>query len=208
MTEASRPPGARAGRGALAIVLIVVGVLFAMLYRYENGRENHSYNDGGPAPTYVHLTAGKQYEISTPGGMDALVKGGGSASALNCNYTPQDGTATSQLSTTSLGTGTRTVHAVATFVGPVTGLVRVECRALQSTYIDDADNVGGDPAGLFLLLCAITLSIGAMFGLSALYWRPRPLAAAAPPMGEPVDGLADDGADEPIGPGPAGYPDR
>jgi hypothetical protein len=154
--------------------LIILGILFAVLYRYENSRENHSYNDGGAAPIYVHLTAGKQYEISTPGGMDALAKVGSSASALNCNYTPQDGPATAVLTTTSLGTGTRTTHAVATFTSPVTGLVRVECRALQSTYVDDADNVGGDPAGLYLLLCTITLSIGAMFGLSALYWRRRP----------------------------------
>jgi hypothetical protein len=171
VTEHSGP---RTGRGALAVALIILGILFAVLYRYENSRENHSYNDGGAAPIYVHLTAGKQYEISTPGGMDALVKVGSSASALNCNYTPQDGPATAVLTTTSLGTGTRTTHAVATFSSPVTGLVRVECRALQSTYIDDADNVGGDPAGLYLLLCTITLSVGAMLGLSALYWRRRP----------------------------------
>ncbi len=165
-----------AGGVALAVALIVLGIVFAVLYRYENSRETHSYNDGGAAPVYVHLTDGKQYEISTPGGMDALTKAGSSASALNCSYTPQDGAATTALTTTSLGAGTRTTHAVATFTSPVTGLVRVECRALQSVYIDDADNVGGDPAGLFLLLCTITLSVGAMFGLSALYWRRRPQA--------------------------------
>ena len=48
-------------------------------------------------------------------------------------------------------------------------MVHIECRALTATFIDDADNVSGDPAGLFLLLCTIALTGGAMLGLSVLY---------------------------------------
>jgi hypothetical protein len=168
-------PRARAGigaRGLLAIALVVLAAVFALLYRFENSRENHSYNSGATPPLTVHVTLGKQYEISTPGGPKALTARVGSGS-LNCNYTAVNGKSTDQLDTTRLDDGTRTTHAVATFVAPVTGLVHIECRALQSTFIDDADNVGGDPAGLFVLLCTICLTVGAMLGLSVLYHRSR-----------------------------------
>ena len=177
--------GRRAGRGALAVILIVLGVLFAVLYRIDNSGENHSYSAGGKAPSYVQLTAGKQYEISARGGMKALIAAGGSAGSLNCSYTPSDGNTTSHLDTTALAADTRATHTLATFIAPVSGMVRVECRALAVTYIDDADNVSGDPAGLFLLLCTISLSVGAMFGLSSLYWRPRRPLIAAPTAEEP-----------------------
>jgi hypothetical protein len=158
------------GRSLLAIGLIVLAAVFAVLYRVENSSENHSYNSGATPPLTVHITLGRQYEISTPGGPKALSARVG-AGSLNCNYTAVNGTSTDALDTTRLDDGTRTTHAVATFIAPVTGSVRIECRALQSTFIDDADNVGGDPAGLFLLLCTICLTVGAMLGLSVLYRR-------------------------------------
>lgn len=173
--DAGRPTGHSTGhfmgRASGAVLLIALAVVFAVLYRIENSREDHSYNSGGPPPVNVEITVGHQYEISTPGGMNRLIAQGGLPSALNCNYTPVDGTQTRQLSTTALATDTRTTHAVATFIAPVSGLVHIECRALTSTYIDDADNVSGDPAGLLLLLCTIALTFGAALGLSALYRR-------------------------------------
>jgi hypothetical protein len=169
--DSVRHTGHSIGRAVVAVLLIALAVVFAVLYRIENSREDHSYNSGGPPPVNVKITLGKQYEISTPGGMSRLIAHGALPSALNCNYTPVDGTQTRQLDTSGLPTDTRTTHAVATFVAPVSGLVRIECRALGATYIDDADNVGGDPAGLFLLLCTILLTLGAALGLSVLYRR-------------------------------------
>jgi hypothetical protein len=171
MAERTDAAGRDAVRATIAVVLIALAVLFAVLYRIENSREDHSYNSGGSPPKNVKVTLGKQYEISTPGGMGRLLALGGLPTALNCNYTPVDGTQTRQLDTTGLATDTRTTHTVATFIAPVSGLVRIECRALGATYIDDADNVGGDPAGLFLLLCTILLTLGAALGLSVLYQR-------------------------------------
>jgi hypothetical protein len=187
-----RPAGLATGRpighATVAVVLIALAVVFAVLYRIENASENHSYNSGGAPPVDVKITLGKQYEISAPGGMSRLIAHGGLPSALNCNYTPVDGTQTRQLDTTALPTDTRTTHAVATFTGPVSGLVRIECRALGATYIDDADNAGGDPAGLFLLLCTVLLTLGAALGMSVLYRRGFPrlagrFRAPSPPSG-------------------------
>ena len=166
-TAADRASGRLA---AAAVVLLVLAALFAVLYRIENNREQHSYNAGATPPTNVHITIGQQYEISTPGGIKAVTARVGAAS-LNCNYTAVGGRSTDQLDTTRLDSDTRTTHAVATFIAPVTGLVHIECRALSSTFIDDADGVGSDPAGLFLLLCTICLTFGAISGLSVLYRR-------------------------------------
>jgi len=178
MTATQRRNSRGTGRGnapgiglkaVLAVGLIALAALFAVLYRIDNSREDHSYNAGATPPTTVRLTKGRTYEISTPGGRSTLAATGASAGALNCNYTTVRGAETAELTTTSLGSDTRTTHAVATFVAPVSGLVHIECRALTATFIDDADNVSGDPAGLFLLLCTISLTIGAMVGLSVLY---------------------------------------
>jgi hypothetical protein len=189
-TDAAGRDAARlTGRAAVAVALIALAVVFAVLYRIENSREDHSYNSGSPPPVNVKITLGQQYEVSTPGGMSRLIAQGGLPSALNCNYTPVDGTQTRQLNTTALPTDTRTTHSVATFIAPVSGVVRIECRALGATYIDDADNVGSDPAGLFLLLCTIALTLGAALGLSVLYRRGfAGLAGRFGPPSVPSDG--------------------
>jgi hypothetical protein len=95
---------------------------------------------------------------------------------------------------TPLDSGTRATHAVATFAGPVTGAVRIECRALAKTFVDDADDVSSDAAGLFLLLCTIALSTGAWLMLSERYRRRVARAAAEP---EPTDGEREPADGEP-----------
>ena len=59
---------------ALAIGLIALAAVFAVLYRIDNSREDHSYNAGATPPVNVRLTMGKTYEISTPGGPSGLAK--------------------------------------------------------------------------------------------------------------------------------------
>jgi hypothetical protein len=181
---------------ALAIALIALAALFAVLYRIDNSREDHSYNAGATPPANVRLTMGKTYEISTPGGPSGLAGRGVNAASLNCNYTPVVGSSTQQLATTSLGSDTRTTHAVATFTAPISGMVHIECRALTATFIDDADNVSGDPAGLFLLLCTLALTVGAMLGLSVLY-RYR---TGAPVLARPVSAETDQPYEPLLGP--------
>jgi hypothetical protein len=82
-------------RRAVAVGLIVLAAVFAILYRVENSSEDHSYNAGATPPTYVHVTTGRQYEISTPGGVSAVIARGGNLSQLDCSYTASGGTSTS-----------------------------------------------------------------------------------------------------------------
>jgi len=161
-------PAEPSRRAAIAIVLLALGVVFAALHRIADGGESHSYNRGALAPGSVHVTAGNLYEVSTPGGVAGLRQRGLSIQLKTCTY--QGAGAAGTLSLAPLGAGTRTVHAVATFVSPVTGQVSIDCPGLpQGTFIDDADDAIPDPAGLFVLLATVAFTIGAALGLSALY---------------------------------------
>jgi len=168
-TGPSRHPARlRAARAALAVVLLGAGVIFGVFYRIADGRENHSYNRGATPHFPVHVTLGKQYELSTPGGGSALVRQGLLVSTIRCTWSG-NGTQ-SDLGITSLA-GQRTVHAFATFVGPTTGAVTIRCEGVPSLFVDDADDARADPAGLFVLLATIALTAGAALGLSELYRR-------------------------------------
>jgi hypothetical protein len=159
---------------ALAIVLLALAIVFAVLYWIENHSEHHSYNAGARAPQTVHVTKNKQYEISVPGGVKRLAAEGIPGGNVTCTYTTSTvtGSVGQALSVTALGSDTRTVHAVATFVAPVTGQIHIACAHVASVFVDDADDVSADPAGLFIVLTTIALTLAAALGLSALYGRP------------------------------------
>jgi len=63
-----------------------LGVLLFGLYRVSSGTENHSYSSSPDAPTEVKLTAGTEYELSVPGGQDALVKRGADTQSAQCEW--------------------------------------------------------------------------------------------------------------------------
>ena len=166
----SRVAGAR---NALAVLLLASGVLFGVFYRFADNAENHSYNAGAQPHFPVHVTLGKQYELSTPGGSDALLKREVIVSGIQCTF-GQDGSS-STLGITPL-TDSRTVHAFATFVGPLTGDISVSCNGVPLLFVDDADNVPSDPAALFVLLATICLTLGTAVALSQLYRRAKAAA--------------------------------
>jgi hypothetical protein len=168
-------PSSRASRSRdlapLSVLLLGVGVVFAVLYVVFNGSEHHSFNAGALAPDTVHVTAGKTYEISTPGGVKAIAKRGGDPNTVSCSYTVSNG-ASAPLTVAALGTGTRTTHAIATFLAPVTGRIHVDCQGLAGgTYVDNSDDAATDYSGLFILLSVFAFTGGAGFGMSALYRR-------------------------------------
>lgn len=157
-------------RGVLAVVLLLAAVLFGGLYRVADGLEKHSYNSGAVPPDTVELTQGRTYQISVPGGRKALAKRGISTAAAQCSVTQPSGVS-QHLSVTLLSSDVRPTNAIATFVAPVSGSVRLDCGQWGAVYVDDADNAGWDYAGLFLLLTAICLTLAVALGLSALYAR-------------------------------------
>jgi hypothetical protein len=158
-------------RGVVAVISLVFAALFLLLYAVLNHTEDHSFNAHATPPTTVEVTAGQTYEISTPGGVVGLQHRGVSLSGLTCTYTQAGGTA-QQLKISALGADTRTTHAVATFVSPVSGPIHIECPALiNGAFVDDSVHGSADPAGLFLLLATIALAVAVALGMSFLYRR-------------------------------------
>jgi len=157
-------------RGPIAVVLLLAGVLFGGLYRVADGVEKHSYNAGAVPPQTVQLTKGRQYEISVPGGRDALAKRGISATVAQCSITPSSGGPV-QLTVTVIPQDVRPTNALATFTSPLTGQAHLDCGTWGAVYVDDSDDSSWDFAGLFLVLTAVFLTLGVALGLSALYAR-------------------------------------
>jgi hypothetical protein len=158
-------------RGVLAAILIAATVLLAGLYRVADGTERHSYNAGAIPPSTFELTSGHRYEISVPGGRDALHKRGVSESAAQCSWSQGSGSAGQVLKVTVLSTDVRPTHAIATFTAPAGGRVHIDCAGWGAVYVDDADDSGWDYAGLFLLLTTICATLGLALGMSAMYAR-------------------------------------
>ena len=151
-------------------MLLIAAVVFFIVYRLLDGSEHHSFNSGARPPATVHVTEGQQYEISTPGGLTALAHQGLDAAAISCTYSQGGGPAVN-LATSTLA-GSRTTHAVATFIAPVTGDIRVSCPGLRlGAFVDNSDDGAADLSGLFLLLSTIAAALAVPLGMSYLYRR-------------------------------------
>jgi hypothetical protein len=160
---------ARATRGTLAAVALLVGVTCAGLAWVFSATESHAYTHG-PAPQVVHLSSGRQYLLSVPGGYRALVK---RANVLTpqCTYTPQptDGAAaTLPLAVEPFGADTKATNAVGSFVAPMTGDLRIECLGWGAVYVDDADDSSFDMSTLLVAVASVALFVAVGLGLSAL----------------------------------------
>lgn len=163
MTPAPR----RSGFGALAIVLLLLGVVLAALSRVAAGSERHSYSSGAVPPASVAVTGGRTYLMSVPGGVGALQAHGLDPAALRCEWSEQ-GSGAQALDAQFYGTGGKATNAIGSFVAPVSGAIHLDCVGWGAVFVDDADNASGDVAGLLLVLCVLALTFGATLGLSAL----------------------------------------
>lgn len=158
-------------RGVVAVVMLIAAVFFAGLYRVADGAEKHSYNVGAVPPTTVKLTTGRTYEISLRGGRAALEARGLRPKDAHCSWSLGSSDVWQPLTVTPLSEDVRPTHAVATFIAPASGPVRIDCAEWGAVYVDDADNSGWDYAGLFVVLTALCLFLCVALGASALYAR-------------------------------------
>jgi hypothetical protein len=159
---------ARATRTVLAAVALLVGVTCAGLAWVFAATESHAYAHG-PAPQTVHLTSGRQYLLSVPGGYRALVERA-NLQTPQCTYAPEStgGGAALPLAVEAFGADTKATNAVAAFVAPTTGKVRVECLGWGAVYVDDADDSGFDVSTLLVAAASVALLAAVGLGLSAL----------------------------------------
>lgn len=174
MSDGSRAPATKA---AVALALLIAGVLLAALYRLVSGTESHAYAVGGQPPGVVSVTSEQTYELSVPGGVEAALHrgigeipaqdGGTARLALTCSWSTH-GSAAQALALTAERIDTKAINGVASFTAPLTGQIHVDCTGLGAMFIDDGDSSPADVAGWFLLFAVISLTLGAGLGLSVL----------------------------------------
>jgi hypothetical protein len=153
---------ARAARaGPTAAVRLVIGlvlVLFALVLfaasRVITAGQRHAYDPGATPPAIYTLTAGKVYQLSTPGGVPKLTKSGLSLgdNSLSCTASAEDGRE-NPLSIQSTKNDDRDLTVFATFQAASTGPVHISCVAISKVFVDDADSASRDTAGLLVVLC-------------------------------------------------------
>jgi hypothetical protein len=195
----------RSPRAALAVGLLLIGLLSLGLWRVISGSEHQAFAKGAtPAESY-QVTEGKQYSLAVPGGVSAMHSHGiaeltdpsGSKSlALTCLWSV-NGSGSQALNISIEAVDTKAETTVAHFTAPVSGRLSVTCDGWGRMFIPDAGSGSSDPAGWFLMLSIITLTIGAALAMSAGYatsvqraelrarWAAEDAAEAAPP--EPFD---------------------
>lgn len=156
-----------ATRAVAAVALLALGLVCGALYRIVGGTEQHAYAPSAQPPGGVHVTTGKNYQLSVPGGVAALRKRGVELATLQCEWSSA-GSAKQVLPVTAEGADTKASNVVATFTGPITGGIDVDCFGLGAMFVDDADDSPADVAGWFLVTCLVALTIGAGLALSAL----------------------------------------
>lgn len=156
-----------ARRAAVAAALLLLGVGLAAAYRVISGTEHQAFSIGAVPPASSHVTEGKTYQLSIPGGVSALKKRGLNVSTPQCEWSA-DGSGSQVLQAAASGPDTKAINTVATFVSPITGAIHVDCAGWGAMYVDDADNAPADVAGWFLILAVIALAVGAGLGISAL----------------------------------------
>jgi len=172
------PAQAISRRAIAATVLVLLGLAFAATYRIVSGTEHQSFAAGALPPDSSHVTAGKTYQLSVPGGVTTLKARGANVAAPECEWS-DGGSASQSLTASAEGTGAKAVNTVATFVAPVTGDIRVDCIGWGAMYIDDADHAPADVAGWFLLLAVAALTVGAGVGVTALRMASEDVALSA-----------------------------
>ena len=141
--------------------------MLAGLYRVLSGTEHTAYAAGGVPPATAHVTEGKTYGLSVPGGVSTLRKRGADVNSPECQWSAA-GTGTQVLQAQAGGPDTKAINVVATFVSPVTGDIAVSCAGWGAMFIDDADSTPADVAGWLLVLAVVALTAGVGLGVSAL----------------------------------------
>jgi hypothetical protein len=156
-------------RAVAAVVLVILGIAFAGVAIVAAQSEQTSYFDRSTPPQFVHLTKGKSYLLSVHGGADTLSAEGLDVTTLKCQYSTTANGAAQDLPITALAADSRAVNSIGTIDAPITGDVRVQCTNFTgNVYLDGADGAPFDLAGLYILLCLITLTLGLGLGIAAI----------------------------------------
>jgi hypothetical protein len=152
--------------GLLGVLLIVLGLGAWGTSRIFAGTQAAAYARDALAPDTVGLTAGHEYTIAYPGGVEALAEMGMTPAGLTCDWQPATGPAR-DLAVSTVPVRTDLTNVLGTFVAPAGGQIRITCARLGPMFVDDADDARADVAGWLLLLATAALTAGGVLCLRA-----------------------------------------
>lgn len=183
--SAAADPARRAGPGPdprTAITRLAIGVMLmlaaAVLFaasRLVASGQLHSYDPGATPAASVQLTAGKQYQLSSPAGVSALQKAG-LLTSLACSWST-DGNLLNPLTITTTLTDDRDLRTFATFNAPSTGRLQIACTGIDKVFVDDSDSSGTDYSATLVLLTVAVGLLGVILAVTGWYQlseRPAP----------------------------------
>jgi hypothetical protein len=136
-------------------------VCFGVARLFSAG-QRHAYDAGAtPLPSY-HLTSGRTYQMSAPGGVIKLKKLRVIGQGMNPScFWSTDGGPQKLVEIVSTSEDERDLHAFAVFRAPRTGNLHISCAGIDRVFVDDADNAAGD-TGAALMLAAILLGVAGL----------------------------------------------
>ena len=181
-----QPPTTAFRFGMAGVALLVFAIVCSGGYRLASADEHHSFAASGVPPATSRVTAGATYLLAVPGGMATLARAGLGAAHLQCQWSAP-GSGAQFLAVTPLDPGTKATDAVATFLGPYSGPVSVNCLGWGAMFVDDADDAPTDYAGMLLLLATIGFTLAVPFLLAGA--RNRRRSAWPPGEDEEVERL-------------------
>lgn len=196
MTRASADGGQPANRAsrrlAAGVVLVLLAITCLGLAKLVAGAQRHAYDAHATPPATYSVTAGRDYQLSTSAGVDALVKSGVIANGAqpSCLAIGEDGVQT-PLQLDSVRDDPRDLHVFANWHSAITDQVHIACNGVPAVFLDDADDSPPDYSAPLILLAAVLGVIGVVLLASGAY-------AAASGTSEPADvEMAERPVDEP-----------
>jgi hypothetical protein len=185
--EAAGPFRGRARTSLSPAALLIAGVALLLLAMVVFGGsrvlaagQRHAYDSRATPPATYRLTAGKDYQLSAPGGVAALTKAGLLVTGETVNCTSTDSAGVQRpLIIQSTKDDDRDLTEVATFQTDSTGTMHISCAGISKVFVDDADNAAADIAGSLMLLTIVLGVLGVLAAASGGYALSNERAASS-----------------------------
>lgn len=188
-TSEQRPVDLPNARLAVGVVLVLLAITFLGLAKLVSGAQRHAYDPHATPPATYSVTAGRDYQLSSSKGVEALVKSGVIAAGAkpNCVATGEDGVQT-PMPLESVRDDPRDLHVFADWHSTITDQVHISCSGVPAVFLDDADDSPPDYSAPLTVLAAVLGAAGVVMVASGAYAR----------LSEPADvEMAERAVDEP-----------
>lgn len=180
MTDLGRPRFSPSSRLTAGVIVVVLAMVCFGASRMFSAGQRHAYDAGAtPLPSY-HLTSGRTYQLSAPGGVIELKQRRVIGQGMNPScFWSSEGGPQKLVEIVSTSDDERDLHAFAVFKAPRTGDMHISCAGIDRVFVDDADSAPSDIGGA-LMLAAILLGVaGVAAALSGGYSLTAPRSEAA-----------------------------